>query len=220
VLVVLGGIGVASIWLTRPVAVPDVRGMVAEDANTAIKRAGLSVGEASQVATEAVSPNLIASQSPTPSTKTERGSVVHYWVAVEPSLQVIPNVVGLTEEVATERLAESLYAALPISVFDNHVQRGIVVAQTPPDQYEWTTGQPVAIAVSMGTANATAIPVPLVRDMSLKEAQSTLKNAGLKGEAITGNATATYSSDVFRQIPSPETLVPPGTTVLLVFDRL
>ncbi len=220
IVVVLAAIGGLTIWLTRPVTVPDVRGMVAEDANTAIKRAGLSVGDPSEVATTAVTPNLVASQSPAPSSETKRGTAVKYAVAVEPSLQVIPNVIGLAEDVATEKLTEALYTVLPVTVFDDHVQRGTVVSQTPPDGYEWTTGQPVAIAVSMGTTNGTAIPVPLVQGMSLKDAQSALKKAGLTGQAIMGNATATYSSEVFRQIPAAETMVPPGTEVLLVFDRL
>ena len=219
-IVALSSIAVAAFFFLRPVTVPDLRRLTAEDAPTAVKRAGLTVGKTSEVATTEVEPGLVAQQSPPGSTKVARRSAIDYAVAVEPTPQPVPNVVGLDEGVATDRLTESLYLPRAINVFDDHVHVGIVVAQTPPDGYELVTGQSVAVAVSVGANDGTGVAVPSVRGMSLEAATSTLEAAALRGEEVVANPTATYSGTVFRQLPTAGVMVPPGTTVLLVFDRL
>jgi len=105
-----------------------------------------------------------------------------------------------------------------VDVFGLKEAQGTVVGQVPAPGTEWMTGRPVAIAVSAGPDDGTAVEVPDVLGDSVDTALSTLEQSGLVGAGAVVDPTSLESSAVTRQLPEGGAMVRPGTTVLLLFD--
>lgn len=204
-------------WYSKPILVPNVMRLTVERATSTLEDVGLDLGEVRYVATDRIAEQLVVEQSPGFSTSVQRGDEVDVTVAVAPELAEVPNVIGLDAEGAAELLSEALYVVSSIDVFDETKEEGLVLAQLPEGGTEWTTGRPVGIAISAGRDDGTGIAVPNLIDADQVAAELALKEAGLEPLSFIVTVRGTEGRRVVLQLPDAGTLVPPGTTVLLLF---
>lgn len=125
----------------------------------------------------------------------------------------VPDVVGETEEEATDRL-EAL--GLNVAVEDEYSEderRGVVLEQDPAPDTELEEGDTVTLIVSRGER---PVEVPSVEGLTLDEATALIEEEGLS----VGNATAQESEEdegiVLEQDPPSGAKVDPGSEVNLV----
>src|SRR6202034_169922 len=86
------------------VAVPNVVGMTQAAATTAITGAGLTVGTVSMQSSATVAAGLVISESPVAKTSVDAKSAVDLVVSSGTAPVSVPNVVGLTQAVATSAI--------------------------------------------------------------------------------------------------------------------
>ena len=129
------------------VTVPDVVGDSLDEARAALERAGLSVNVAREE-TDQSEPDTVLAQNPAGSTEVEKGSTVTLTVAQEVETVEVPDVVGLDQAQASERLSG---AGLTVDVRREPVDRPSddekVLSQAPGGGREVERGDAVTITV-------------------------------------------------------------------------
>ena len=129
------------------VAVPNVVGDDVDDARSELERAGLEV-DVTREENADVEPGTVLRQDPVAGTEVDKGSTATLVVAEEPEQVSVPNVVGLDEDEATQRLES---AGLEVDVTDEPAERpsedGVVIDQSPGADREVDRGTRVSIVV-------------------------------------------------------------------------
>jgi penicillin-binding protein 1A len=133
----------------------------------------------------------------------------------------VPDVVGLMEEQATNKLAEADFTAIPTTV-SSHEPAGTVVSQSPAGGATATLGSGVTINISDGKGPP-PVPkneVPNVVDMLQAEATAALKDAGFKVTSVE-QCTKVQGEDgrVISQDPAGGTKAKEGSTVTIVVGK-
>jgi len=202
----------------RPATVPDIRKQPIEEANRLLAAEKLSLGAVGEIATGSVGAGRVVTQRPMPGVEVPRRSSVEVTVAVGTKPLPLPDLLGQDADAAIQTLADALYLPARVDVFDATGEVGTVVGQFPPAGTIWVTGRHVAVAVSAGPSDGTAITVPDLLGQSATEAQASLKGAGLVGEGFLVNKTTPADNVVVSQLPQGGVLVNPGTTVLMLLS--
>jgi serine/threonine-protein kinase len=216
----------------RRVEVPDVVGLSLDDARARLQQSGLDARVRRVFSDE--SPGSVVAQDPSAGDRAAAESAVRINVSKGTGRVNVPDVVGLTEDEATQRLDQ---AGLEAKSFEVPAadQAGTVVAQNPPAGDEAGKGDTVRINVSTGEepggtgtqtdttptqstggsgGSATTVAVPSVVGRQLEAAQRTLRAAGFT--ALVDYVQSTQPADrVVRQAPSSGTRVRRGATVRL-----
>jgi serine/threonine-protein kinase len=89
----------------EPIAVPDVAGMRATDAQAALSRAGFQV-ERQEEASRTMSPDFVIRSEPGPETRPLRGDTITIFVSIGDKVRM-PDVTGLSEDEAKRRINEA-----------------------------------------------------------------------------------------------------------------
>lgn len=213
-------VGGAWLLLTWPaIEVPKVTLLDREEAEDVVLKAGLELGQVSEVPTSSVAYGLVLEQSPVAGTMVAGGSAVDIAVAVEPVPASVPDLSGLDVAEAERLLGISGFVIRVVDVFDEKAAAGTVLGQVPAAGAQWETGRPVAVAVSVGPDDGTGVSVPDVVGLSAEEALATLEQAGLGGDGFIVDPTSEQSV-VVVQLPEAGLVVRPGAkVVLLVGER-
>lgn len=219
VVLILLVVAVSLYFIYRPMVVPDLIGKTRTQAAAVLDEAALALGTVSEVATTSAQPGFIIEQSVAPNELAARHSSVDVTIAVAPVASTVPDVVGADQADASAKLAESKYVMAVEYVFSDDVAEGSVVSQLPTPGTEWTTGRPVAVAVSLGADDGTGVEVPSLVGMSTQTALSTAEESGLAPSGFVVDPNAVTESVVVSQLPKAGVRVPPGTQVLLLFDN-
>ncbi|HVN76352.1 MAG TPA: PASTA domain-containing protein [Thermoanaerobaculaceae bacterium] len=139
------------------------------------------------------------------------------WVSLRSSATRVPNVLDTdTAHAAAVIQSKGLVARVQDGVFDAQIGAGRVASQRPPAGFELKRGATVLLYPSLGKAvqkvgDLTGLPVSL--------AEAELENENLTVERtceVEGEADAVV---VLAQMPSPDTLVAPGSAVTLLVNR-
>jgi serine/threonine-protein kinase len=138
---------------TNRVEVPDVVGLSAADAGAELRSAGLATPNVVTVPSDAPA-NEVVAQSPAAGTEVQRGATVRINVSsgrpatTAPETAPLPDVVGLTEDEATQAL-QAVGAAVVIEREDvtDPAEDGIVLSQEPGAGEEIADGDRVEIVV-------------------------------------------------------------------------
>lgn len=205
------------------VLVPDLAGLTLERAQALLTKAGLKLGEVTQVPVTGETTGLILDQSPPPRTLAEPGSAVDVKIGVKddtgPALVTVPDVTGHQLPEATATLREAGLDRGPVSevpVPDEKV--GLVVNQSPPAGTRVAKGSAVGLIVGKAAEpEPTEVTVPNVVPLTRRDAEAVLKAARLgvgevKGEPV----AASLAGLVLDQSPKAGTVVQPGAAVSLV----
>ncbi|HSL11584.1 MAG TPA: Stk1 family PASTA domain-containing Ser/Thr kinase [Actinomycetota bacterium] len=138
------------------------------------------------------------------------------YVAVPPETVVVPDLVGMTPEAASDALDElGLALGETTDVTSDDVEPGQIASQSPADGTEVEPGTSVDVEVSTGPSTVT---VPSVTCQKPDGAISELEAAGLQAEIVGEVSPLSNCPDpenIAMQDPEAGTSVDPGTVVQL-----
>ncbi len=195
------------------VKVPDIEGKTQDDADAAIKKAGLK-SAAQKAYSDTVSKGKIVLQSPAAGASVSPGSTVSYVVSLgKPTKAVtVPNVVGKKESDAVSALQS---AGLSIETYrqaDPKVAKGVVITQMPPGGSKTAAGGIVGLVISLGSEST--VDVPDITGKSSADAQAAIEAAGLTAVPVEQPSADVDDGDVIQQLPVAGSIVPVGSEVL------
>jgi eukaryotic-like serine/threonine-protein kinase len=180
--IVFAGIA-AAYWFTREteperIPVPAVVRLPEQTARERLQRDGFQVDVERAAADMPV--GIVFAQTPGSGRTLPEGATVIIHVSEGPDTTAVPNVVGLQEAQARERLRQNELEAAPENVFSEEPP-GTVVAQEPTQGGEVERGSPVRIAVSQGSGR---VEVPDVVGLLVQEATSALEEQDLEANLV------------------------------------
>ena len=196
-----------------PVDVPDVTGMSESEAESALEEVGLSMtvaGEEDQAGTEA--DEVIRSDPRSGDTATP-GEEVEVWVAT--GNYTVPNVVGQTQESATEMLESAGFEVDVTEAESEDATAGTVTSQTPPAESSQAVGSTVQIVVA---AEPGPVTVPNVTGRTEEDARQVLGDAGFGISTEREASDSVAEGSVIRTDPEANSEVEEGATITLVLS--
>jgi serine/threonine-protein kinase len=232
ILVAVVIVAAGAIWLIRgtqasqvhTVAVPDVVGLSQQAATTKLEEIGLRANPRTNE-DASVKPDTVTAQSPTAGSEVATDTRVDIIVAVAPQAQAptqvsVPNVVGKTQSDAEAALQSAGLKTVVVENPSDTVAKGSVITQLPTGGTLVTPGAQVSIMVSSGPPkSATTISVPDVVGKTTADAETALRDAGLKVQSIAVSGTSEKVGYVFDQAPDAGESVPEGSTVTVLYAQ-
>lgn len=197
------------------VEVPDVVGLMLQEATQRLGEAGLKV---SHVEVEAgVDVGTVVDQSLLAGSTVDAGTVVTLMVSAGMAETLVPNVIGMTRDEATDVLEEAGYDVQTQDTFDDKASAGIVIGQDPRGGVAAEPGTIVAIVVSAGKNPEVAVPD--VVGMSEADAAKALGDAGLQAVPTSAYSDTAPVGRVIGQDPGAGTTVLTGTAVSITVSE-
>ncbi len=211
-LVLFAAVGGAFYYYSvQPIIVPNVVGLTQAQAEDAIAAAGFTVG--SVVPTQTLSAaeiGNVVTQTPEPRSQARKRSAITITVSGGQALVPIPNVVGKPQADAEKALKDAGFQVSIQQGFSATVAKGSVISQSPVEGQEVPITTTVGIVVSQGAQN---VIVPGVIGQSQTAALAALKDAGLGAQAIASTSNSAATGQVFAQLPTAGSSIPPATVV-------
>lgn len=200
----------------KKVSVPDVTGNNQADAEKKLADAGLiGVCAGSEESTEA-EPGLVFKQSVDAGKKVKEGTKVSFTVALAPTpgTVTVPDLTGLTEKEAANKLDAADLGFDKASAYSNSTPEGLAMYQSYAAGAEVQHGTTITVTFSLGPKQTGTITVPNVITYSWSEAERTMESAGL-----TVRFTGDPAGVVTDQDIDPGTPVNEGVLVTLTLSR-
>lgn len=216
-------LGVVSIFVfgggKGKVTVPDVRGMTYEEAEEALEEKGLKIEKGNEVFSDEYEEGEIVSQSPKPDSDVKKGKTVRVNISKGSGTEEVPNLIGLTENEARERLEALGFQLGRVTEEESSQVPGTVIRQSPVSGTELDSGSSVDIVIAKEAKNE-QVAMPGLLGKTLAAAQNEIANAGLS----VGNVTYEYSNDypagqVMQQQYGSGTSLDRGTSVSIVISK-
>jgi beta-lactam-binding protein with PASTA domain len=197
------------------VTVPDLSGLVRSAARQMVAAASLYVCAETEEYDPAVAPDHVVRQTPPAGTKVPRDMPVDLVISRGPQPPAMPDVIGQTQEAATEAITGSGLAVGTVSQeYSLAVPVGSVISQSVAAGAEVPPGTAVDFVVSRG-----GIAVPDVTGQAQNAASSVITGSGLVVGTVTQQGSATVPvGAVISQSPSAGASVLPGAAVALVIS--
>lgn len=156
--------------------VPDVLGLTLDEATEILGTAGF---EMKSVAVEnEAEPGTVVDQSPAAGEMVAPGSEVTVVVSAGVEETLVPNVVGMSQDEATQALNGAGYEVQSKGSYDEEAAEGVVVSQSPEGGVVAEPGTRVDIIVSQGKNPEAAVPD--VVGKSEADAAKALEDAGFE----------------------------------------
>jgi eukaryotic-like serine/threonine-protein kinase len=211
VLLAIVAIGVGGFLLLRPekVAVPLVLGQNLDSAKAELGSAGFKVDIERRADQAPI--DIVFSQSPRATEKADKGSVVLLFVSNGPSTVEVPDVLGLTEDVARKRIKRVGLQPMVEQEASTKVPEGSVIRSDPGSGVAIERETKVTLFISKGPEQKT---VPDVVGASQEDAASRLSKEGLTVVVKEKASTETVGT-VVDQTPASGQLVDEGSTVTI-----
>ncbi len=157
--------------------VPSVVGSSQQEAEEAIRQAGLAVGAITQAYSSSVAEGQVISSDPTAGAMVNHSSAVAIVVSKGRRPVTVPNVVGMKEQDATSALQDVDLTVGQVSrTYSDTVAEGLVISSSPKAGASGYVGDSVDLVVSLGPEMVT---IPDVTGKSEAEAVSALEAVGL-----------------------------------------
>jgi eukaryotic-like serine/threonine-protein kinase len=158
---------------SRPVVVPDVRGLAERQAVQQIEDRGLEP-QLRRIPSPSVEVGRVISQDPGPGNRSDRGNIVLLEVSTGKPRVRVPRVVGMSVAEALQTLSDANLRANTVDVFSDRPE-GTVTGQAPAAGETLVEGSRVRINVSQGSR---PITVPSVLGQPVESAESQLRGVG------------------------------------------
>jgi serine/threonine-protein kinase len=158
------------------VAVPNVVGQPADQAQAALEAAGFSVTRATDTSDRPV--DEVIDQDPAANEQAEEGSEVRIILSAGPATATVPDVIGRTVDEASQALIEAGFVPRQQPEENADVEQGLVIRTDPAANSEAALNATVTIFYSSGPDT---IPIPDVGGQSVNDARNTLEDAGFTG---------------------------------------
>jgi len=157
--------------------VPSVVGSSQQEAEEAIRQAGLAVGAITQAYSSSVAEGQVISSDPAAGAMVNHSSAVAIVVSKGRRPVTVPNVVGMKEQDATSALQDVDLTVGQVSrTYSDTVAEGLVISSSPKAGASGYVGDSVDLVVSLGPEMVT---IPDVTGKSEAEAVSALEAVGL-----------------------------------------
>jgi serine/threonine-protein kinase len=155
--------------------------------------------------------DTVTEQDPIAGETVEEGSTIVLTVSSGPAIIEVPNVAGLTERQAIERLEEAGFEVTTSFRANETVPEDRAVGTEPADGTPLQTGASVTLIVSKGSNR---VEVPSVVGLSDESALSAVSAVDLNGNVVQRDDDAP-AGQVVGQSPGAGQLVKPGTPVTI-----
>lgn len=202
------------------VAVPKLVGLSQENARAALKKAGLVMGKVRQVESREAKPGTVIEQAPPAGRPLAKGSAVTLVVALEPPAPVlltVPNLNGLTVEMARESLAREGLTGVVHEKASDLGRPGTVIDQRPKPGQQVQKGTTVEFLIATAPVEAKLVEVPKLTGLTLAMARESLAREGLKPGLLHKKVYDRASpGTVIDQKPGPGQPIKRGAAVDLV----
>ncbi len=201
------------------VEVPNVVGMTADEAKTALNSLNLGYKVSSYQESEKYDEGIVTSQSVSVGERVEPNTVVTVVVSsgkVATEVQV-PDVSGMDESSAQKKLEDAGFTVGTSNfVYSSNYDEGIVIETSPAAGSTVSKDTEIIMSVSRG---AQKITVPNVVGMNDDDAQAALKSAGLSVTATYQYSDSVSAGKVISQSVGAGNKVSSGTTVNIVVSN-
>lgn len=180
---------------TNSIKVPDLKGYTLEKAQSALNALGLGIQNAGTTSSDTYPKGQIVSQTPDDGSTVEAHTTIEVIVSSGQGEAAISSVVGMDETTAYNTLSNAGFVPVKEYAYDNTVEQGIVISQSPDGGALGKEGDSVKIVISRGpesAAGTTGISVPKITGQTEEAARAALTAAGLTA----GNVTSAYSDTV------------------------
>lgn len=180
---------------TNSIKVPDLKGHTLEEAQSALNALGLGIQNAGTTSSDTYPKGQIVSQTPDAESTVEAHTTIEVIVSSGQGEAAISSVVGMDETTAYNTLSNAGFVPVKEYAYDNTVEQGIVISQSPDGGALGKEGDSVKIVISRGpesAAGTTGISVPKITGQTEEAARAALTAAGLTA----GNVTSAYSDTV------------------------
>ena len=130
----------------------------------------------------------------------------------------VPELAGLSPEAAKQKLADNglLYMQDSLGDYSNDVAAGRILSQYPGGGTEVKRGRRIWVKVSKGAAR---LEVPVLRGLSLRQAELTLRQLGFKvGQLSPVQHSAVPPGAVIGTSPAARTAMPKGGKVNIQYS--
>jgi beta-lactam-binding protein with PASTA domain len=199
--------------------VPDAVGKTEADGTALITGAGLKA-QTTTGYSDTVAKGTIVSQNPTAGTIAAPGSTVTVTVsqgAAPPTAVKIPDVAGMNQADAQAALEKAGFKAQFVEINSDTVPAGQIIGQAPTAGTSSAPGVTVYAALSLGPAQSATVEVPDLSGMTL--ATAALQALDLKIKALEAFTEKAPKGEVFGQMPTVGTGVPPQSTVYVGISK-
>lgn len=129
---------------------------------------------------------------------------------------VVPNLIGMTEQQATDALKAVKLAVGPVKYEYSEEPSGTVLRQEPNAGVEVPEGSEIALVFSKGVQ---LFPVPNLVGLSEAEALAELRKAGFELNTILREFSDEPDGNVIRQSPAANTQAPEGALITIVVSK-
>lgn len=206
VIVVLGVILGFALSGGDPVEVPDLTGQTFENAEVLAKNAGFKLEEGDLVTDPDVPAGQIVSQNPEAGETAKKGSTIRVNISQGPGNGLVPDVIGLSEEKATELILANGFKVGTITPGASEEEEGVVYEQSPKANTNAQEGTTIDLKISDGSK--TQVKVPYLVGKDVDDAKSALIDAGLKVGKIKYESSSTYDVNevIWQQYEAGEEL--------------
>ena len=164
---------------SNSVSAPDVRNKSLEEAKVTIVKAGLEVGDITEIASDDIKENIVIDSDPKAGKKVKKGSKVDLRVSSGKKTIDMPNFVGLDEETVKKNASKLGFKNITVEkVESNNYDTGKVVSQNIKAGMEIVTKEKeLILQVSTGKKR---IAMPNLVGEDIKKAENTISAYGFK----------------------------------------
>ncbi|MFD4613178.1 Stk1 family PASTA domain-containing Ser/Thr kinase [Streptomyces sp. NPDC058440] len=218
VLLVLGvGGGVWYINSGQFTKVPPLLAKTEAQARERLKESGLDVGRVEHAYSDTVRRGTVISTDPGAGAKIRSHGSVTLTVSDGPETVRVPDLKGhRLDEARAQLKQDGLEPGMVSREFSDDVPRDVVISTDPGAGTDRHAGSAIALTVSKGRA----VDVPDVTGQDLDEAQSDLRDAGLKVRISSEQVTSEFDKgQVARQSPAGDSEAAEGDTVTLTLSK-
>ncbi|WP_417759596.1 Stk1 family PASTA domain-containing Ser/Thr kinase [Slackia isoflavoniconvertens] len=196
-------------------SIPNLSGMTSEQAEKALKDAGLKAQYAGNEASDA-DKDTVSRQDPAAGKEVDEGTTVKYWISTGPEDTSVPNVVGSDQASAKAQLESAGFTVqVETGDYSDKYGEGIVMSQSP-NGGKLEKGGTVTITISQGQdPEKNKVAVPSVTGMGQSEAINTLLSYNLAYALDTASAGSGTPGTVAKQSITAGKKVDSGTVITI-----
>jgi len=204
-----------------PVQVPAIQGLSVADATAQLQAAGLKMEVIEVREDQTLGIGMIISQDPLAPNMAPAGSAVKVVVSGGAGQVVVPDIKGFTAEAAQTQLQGKPFSFV-VTVLQEasaDVQKGLAVRTDPAIGTPIDAGKTIKLYISAGPQQ---VSVPAVAGLDEGTARNLLtqKNLGVDVQYVNLQTGDTNIGKVITQGTAANTLVDPGTKIVLTVGRL
>lgn len=206
---------------TDAVVVPKIEGKLLKEAQAIAEERGLTINVISTEEKEGIEPDTILKQNPKAEATIAKNGVIEVTVATEVKITMVevPDIVGIDGAEAQRTLeAKDLYAKVE-RAYDDTIEVGKVISQSPLANTEVQEGDIITIVISKGP-EMVVVNVPNLLGITQADASISLKNAKLTLGKVTEEFSATVEKGlVMKQSISTNNRVEQGTAIDIIISK-